>query len=300
MEMHQIRYFLALQKVKNFTRAAEACGVTQPALTRAIQALESELGGALFNRERSQTTLSELGRMMAPYLETIWSQAQAAREQAQAIANLENVTLKIGCMCTIGPAIVSKFIVGFRMSLPGMELAVSDASGQSLRDMLLAGDLEIGIFGLPGELDERLHALPLFSERFLIALPPAHPLGAREAIRVADLRNEPYVMREKCEYADHAEMIFEEQGVENPVVFRSERDDWVQGMIKAGLGFGFMPEFAVSEPDLVTRPLIEPEFLRTISLITVRGRPHSPAVGAFVRQARSFRWPQSPRLAERA
>ena len=62
MEMHQIRYFLAVAETLNFTRAAEKCNVTQPALTRAIQKLEEELGGLLLRRERSLTHLSDLGR----------------------------------------------------------------------------------------------------------------------------------------------------------------------------------------------------------------------------------------------
>jgi len=74
-------------------------------------------------------------------------------------------------------------------------------------------------------------------------------------------------------------------------VFASERDDWVLGMIKSGLGFGLFTESSVTDPELMLRPLIEPEFVRKIQLVTVRGRPHSPAVGAFVRQARTFGWP---------
>ena len=80
-------------------------------------------------------------------------------------------------------------------------------------------------------------------------------------------------------------------GVYVKVVLRSERDDWVQAMILAGLGFGFFPEFAVTMPGIVVKPLIEPEFVREINLVTVRGRPHSPAVGAFVRAARGYKWP---------
>ena len=82
-------------------------------------------------------------------------------------------------------------------------------------------------------------------------------------------------------------------GIATKKVFSSERDDWVQGMIKAGLGFGFFPEFCVTDPGLVLRRLVEPEYVRTVMLVTVRGRPHSPAVGAFVRQARTFKFPQT-------
>ena len=67
MEMHQIRYFLAIADKLNFTRAAEVCAVTQPAMTRAIQNLELELGGPLFHRERANTHLSELGRIVKPH-----------------------------------------------------------------------------------------------------------------------------------------------------------------------------------------------------------------------------------------
>jgi DNA-binding transcriptional LysR family regulator len=74
-------------------------------------------------------------------------------------------------------------------------------------------------------------------------------------------------------------------------VFRSERDDWVLGMVRAGVGWGFFPEFSSIPDDLPVRRLTEPTFDRKIQLVTVRGRPHSPAVGAFVRAARAHSWP---------
>ena len=83
MEMHQIRYFLALCEELNFTRAAERCNVAQPSLTRAIKLLEEEFGGALVNRERANTHLTELGRMMRPHLAEVYAQAQLARSEAR-------------------------------------------------------------------------------------------------------------------------------------------------------------------------------------------------------------------------
>src|SRR5262245_47825542 len=71
MELHEIRYFLALCDTLNFTRAAEQCNVSQPALTRAIQHLEGKLGGPLVHRERANTHLTELGRIMRPYFQQI-------------------------------------------------------------------------------------------------------------------------------------------------------------------------------------------------------------------------------------
>jgi len=109
-------------------------------------------------------------------------------------------------------------------------------------------------------------------------------------LRVADLNDQAYVNRLQCEFFDHAGRVWRENGSKVKMVFRSDRDDWVQSMAMAGLGFTFIPEYAVTMPGLRVRPLIDPEITRTIQVITVRGRPHQPAVGAFVREILAFPW----------
>lgn len=292
MEMQQIRYFTALAETLNFTRAAERCNVTQPALTRAIQGLEAELGGPLFHRERQNTHLSELGRMMLPYFQNIYTQAATAKDTAKAFARLDRASLKIGAMCTIGPALVSSLVMKFCEAHPEIDISVEDAGGRSLVDKLANGDLEIALFGLPEGLDVRFHGLPLFSERFVVVVSPGHRFAQMNAVPCRELNGERYVNRANCEYFDFVNNILAERCIHTEIVFRSERDDWVQGMIKAGMGMGFFPEFSVTDPELIIRPVAEPEFVRQIMLVTVRGRPHSPAVGAFVRQARQEKWPQ--------
>ena len=293
MEMQQVRYFVALADTLNFTRAAEKCNVSQPALTRAIQQLEHELGGPLFHRERGNTHLSELGRMMLPYLQTVDEQTKAAREQARAVKKLEQARLTIGTMCTIGPQLVAELMIRFQAAHPNVEVQVIDAGAPQMIELLEKGELEVAIVGVPGELPESLHQLPVFEERFVIVLPQNHRLVAHDEIRAAELDKEPYVSRSNCEVFEPVRKELNSRGVYLRQVFSSPRDDWVQGMIQAGLGLGFFPEFSVTYPDLVVRPMIDPTFYRTVYLATVRGRPHSPAVGAFVQEARRFPWPTS-------
>ena len=297
MEMQQVRYFVALAGELNFTRAAERCNVSQPALTRAIQQLEHELGGPLFHRERGNTHLSELGRMMLPYLETIHDQSRAAREHAKAVKKLDGAKLTIGTMCTIGPQLIADLLIRFRAAHPDVEVAVVDAGAPEMIEKLEKGELEIAVVGVPDELPESLHRLPIFEENFVILLPPNHRLCGMNPIRAADLHEEPYVSRSNCEVFAPVRDDLNGRGIYMRQVFSSPRDDWVQGMIKAGLGLGFFPEFAVTDPDLVVRPLVEPSYSRTIYLATVRGRPHSPAVGAFVREARRYPWPHQRKAA---
>ena len=291
MEMQQVRYFVALARDLNFTRAAENCNVSQPALTRAIQQLEYELGGPLFHRERGNTHLSELGRMMLPYFETIQGQTKAARDHAKAVKSLDKAKLTIGTMCTIGPQLLADLIIRFQASHPEVEVVVVDAGAPQMIEKLEKGDLEIAVVGVPEELPESLHQLPIFEERFVILLPPNHRLCAKNPIHAADLHQEPYVSRANCEVFEPVSKDLNGRGIHMRQVFSSPRDDWVQGMIKAGLGLGFFPEYAVTDPDLVVRPMVEPAYTRTIYLATVRGRPHSPAVGAFIQEARRYPWP---------
>ena len=118
-----------------------------------------------------------------------------------------------------------------------------------------------------------------------------HRLANRPEVRVGDLNGERYLNRINCEQANVARDVFAQHGTKVERVYRSDRDDWILAMVAAGLGFAFMPQYSIMErPDIVVRPLVEPEFWREVSLVTVRGRPHSPAIGALVREAMRTQW----------
>jgi DNA-binding transcriptional LysR family regulator len=288
--MHQIRYFLAVCETLNFTRAAEACHVSQPSLTRAVKGLEDELGGPLFRRERNNTHLTGLGEMMRPHLSQVLIETEAAKERAKSFGRLEDVELKLGMMCTIGPRRFVPFLQSFRERHPKVRLVVQDGSSQQLQERLAQGELDIAVYGQPEEIDERFHARRLYNERFVIGVGPGHPFDKQNVVCAKDLDGQHYLNRMQCEFFDHARKLFRENGAKMVIVFRSDRDDWVQSMALAGLGITFIPEYAVTVPGLRVRPLIDPEIARTIQVVTVRGRPHVPAVGTFVREVLAFPW----------
>lgn len=290
MEMHQIRYFIAVAELLNFTRAAEKSNVSQPSLTRAIKLLEDELGGPLFHRERANTHLTDLGQLMLPHLQQVLAEADAAKDRARGFAKLDDAPLNLGVMCTIGPTRLVNLISGFQRRNPGVQLHMTDGGAKELQEKLVQGDLDVAIYGMPGSIDERCHARPLYDERFMIAFRAGHPFETKNTVAGADLHDQPYLSRAKCEYAQHLRGILEGIGVIVKRPYRTEREDWVQGMILAGLGFGFIPEYSITLPGVHARPLIDPEITRTVHLVTVRGRPHGPAVNAFMREATSFDW----------
>src|SRR5215218_5563857 len=279
MEMHQIRYFLAVSEELNFTRAAERCNVAQPSLTRAIKLLEEELGGSLFHRERANTHLSELGRTVKPYLEEVYAKTEEAKRQALAFGKLKKTPLKLGVICIIQPEELLDLVSGLQTRHPGIELEIIDASAADLEHRLLNGELEIAIYCIPTrDLDERLHYIPLFREQFMVVVSPNHPLASLNAIHPRDLSGGRYLNRISCEFYGYAGEIWRQNGFEGcEMVYRSERDDRILAMIAAGLGFGFMPQSCARHPMVTARPVVDPEFWREVNLVTVRGRPHSPA-----------------------
>ena len=291
MEMHQVRYFLAVAEELNFTRAADKCDVSQPSLSRAIQMLEQEFGGPLFWRERGHTNLTELGLMIRPHLETVFEAAVKAKQTSQDISQKKKVPLKIGIMSTISPDEIVDLIAALEEKYPGLELKLSDADAKTLRTRLLEGELEAVIYALPGEeADERTHVMPLFSEQMVIAVNKRHRLAKDKGFPAAQLDGERYIHRQNCEFAGYADKILNEKGVTCTPSYWSERDDWTLAMVAAGLGFAFMPVNTVKHSDVVGVPVVEPEFWRQVNLVTVRGRPHSAGVGALVREAMHKKW----------
>jgi LysR family transcriptional regulator, hydrogen peroxide-inducible genes activator len=291
MEMHQVRYFLAVAEELNFSRAAEKCNVSQPSLSRAIQLLEGEFGGQLFRREHTHTHLSDLGIMIRPHLETVYSAAAKAKELSRDVRKMKKIPLKLGIMSTISPNEIVDLIAALEARYEGLELRLCDASAADLRKRLLAGDLEVVIYALPGEgADERTHVQPLFTEQMVIAVHRQHRLANKAGFPVKELNGEHYIHRMNCEFAGYADHILQEKGVTCTPTFWSERDDWTMAMVAAGLGFAFMPTNSVNHPGVVGVPVIEPEFWRQVNLVTVRGRPYSPGVGALVREAMRKNW----------
>lgn len=291
MEMSQIKYALTAVKTLNFTKAAAECNVSQPALTKAIKTLEADLGSLLFHREGKRILVSDFGKTMLPHLQHILDETQVARTLADNFRLLDQVPVRLGVMSTVGHLRLSRFLAKFQHEYEGIDVVVTEASVTDLKVALDEGEIDIAVMNALDEQNDALHVHDLYDERYVVIFPPEHRLGSMNAIKLSDLSGEPYVDRLSCEMREMVVSVCQDMQVDLYARFRSEREDWVQAMVLARIGFAFMPEYAVTLPELLQRPLIEPSVSRTISLVSVPGRPFNPAVAAMVRSAKSFAWP---------
>jgi LysR family hydrogen peroxide-inducible transcriptional activator len=289
MEMHQIKYFLTACETLNFTRAAERCDVSVPSLTRAIHALEEELGGQLFRRERHLTHLTDLGRLMQQHLAQAHEATEAAQRAAAQHADADQ-RLKLGVVATMPARHLVGYLRALRAAAPDLELQIWEANCEELSEALLHGEIDVAV-STSCVYDERLRPTPLFRERYCVAFAPGHRYGQMNAVPMREFEGEPYVKRLHCEFPSNfakLDMAKPYQGVR--VRYVGEREDWVQAMVSAGLGMTVMPEFLPILPGLEMRLVVEPEVHRQISLVTVAGRPHSRPVAQAVRVAQAYAW----------
>src|SRR5215475_2128894 len=145
MEMHQVRYFLAVARTLNFTRAAEECNVAQPSLTRAVRQLEEELGGDLFRRERPHAQLTELGQRMLPLLRQCYDSALGARSLASAMKSGEVATLRIALSDTIDVALLMPHLLELHSHNLPMDIKLRRGTASQVPQLLKGGQAELAI-----------------------------------------------------------------------------------------------------------------------------------------------------------
>lgn len=287
MEMQQVRYFVAMAEALNFTRAAEMCDVSQPSLTRGIQKLEAELGGPLFRRERGNTRLTKLGRMMLPHLERTLSAAEAARALARDITRQDVTPLTVGVETALDSGTLDALIAEIGAHLPGFSLAIESGTAEALLERAAAGDLDLVLLELPDSAPERLESWPLFEQLYGMVTRRTHRLATAGEVSLEDVRDEPWI-----ECGPDLRRIFDElagrRGVTPHFAHRAGDRIQVRRMIAAGLGSAFLPP--MDDSNLAMVRLADVEFSRPVVLATIAGCSRSVAADAFVRAARSRDW----------
>jgi DNA-binding transcriptional LysR family regulator len=289
MELHQVRYFLAVASTLNFTRAAEQCNVTQPALTKGVQKLEQELGGELIHRERQLTQLTDLGKAVLPMLERILISAEEVRRRAEGFQRKEIAPLKIGLAPSISASLVLDPIAEIANFTPGLHVELCEGAAEKLIDLLLEGEINAAMVGDVQDIPARIDNWSLFRERYVAVLAPTHQLANRSSIGIDDLRETVLLERAGCDVAPKIQRWFFPE--EAPHLGHcSGHDVHLQHMAAAGFGVILAPEHMPRLPTLKTIPLEGNPVSREVRLLAVQGRRYSPALDAFVKVTRLRDW----------
>lgn len=288
MELYQIRYFLAASRLLNFTRAAEQCNVTQPALTRAIKKLEEELGGELFRRERSRTHLTDLGKAMIPLLQQSFDAANAAKEEAENFGRGDVAPLRVGISETVPSALLATVLRELHRAVPGLHLAILRSPADKLIAELEAGNMDFVVLADEDGTDrQRVRAWPLFDEDFVVSASEADD----PAIAVADLDGSSIVARPYCESTERIRQALCADSVSPVSAHTVSSDADLASVMAIGNVRVILPRSTASHYGLKHAEIAGSPFRRSVFLIEHAGRRHNVASARFLRLMRSADWP---------
>jgi DNA-binding transcriptional LysR family regulator len=289
MELYQIRYFLALANTLNFTRAAEQCNVTQPALSQGVQRLEQELGGQLIYRERQLTQLTDLGKEVLPMLERTLASVEGARRKAHEFQRMAVAPLKIGLAPSISASLLLGPITEMAKFLPGLRVELREDTTEKLVDLLLGGKINAALVGEVQDMPARIDDWPLFEERYVALLASSHQFANRPAVTVSDLRETTILERVGCDVARRLQRAYCPMETP-PMGHASEHDLHLQHMAAAGFGIILSPEHMPHLPSLKVLPIEGDPVWRQVRLLAMQGRRYSLTLEAFVKVSRLRDW----------
>ncbi|WP_027550208.1 LysR family transcriptional regulator [Bradyrhizobium sp. Cp5.3] len=290
MEMHQVRYFLAVAQLLNFTRAAEECNVTQPSLTRAIKQLEAELGGDLFRRERPAAQLTELGQRMHPLLKQCFDAAVGARSLASSFKSGEIGALRIALTHSVDLGLLIPHLKQIKRQFNRLELHFMRGTSREVGEFLKKGEAELGIAADIDEAWERLDVWPLFTETFELVVNSEHRLAERGTVELDDLRSEQLLGRTFCEQSRRVSATLREHGidVDHGHEIASEHD--LIELVEADIGVALVPRTSPVPETLKRTAVAGLDARRTVSLYGVAGRQRTVVANAVMRMLRGADW----------
>jgi LysR family hydrogen peroxide-inducible transcriptional activator len=285
MELHQLRYLVAVAESHNFTAAAESCHVTQPTLSHQVRKLEEEVGEPLLQRRKKGAFLTPLGERIYRHALDILKNVESVRQAASSFSKDVQGLLKIGVIPTIAPYFLPDLLRLTQKRHPGIRFQMTEEPTEHLLASLGAGLIDLAILSPPIAQD-KLQTLDLFSDEFLLALPVNHFLGRSREISLRVLREQPMILMNDAHCLRGQTVSFCQRAGFAPKVFiQSSQLDTVLALVETGQGISLVPAMArkaFRHRKVIFRPLRPEKLARKISLAWSRQMTPSRAFSAFV------------------
>ncbi len=299
MELRQLRYLVALAEERNFTRAAAAEHIAQPALSQQIRRLEDELGLALVERTTRRVTLTDAGELLVVRARRILAELEAAGTELQALSGMFAGHVTIGAMHTMGPVDLSLALARFSERHPEVVFTVREQSSGEMAEMLRVDELDLAFLSVTERVESHgLGLHQLVSEELVVLLPREHRLGKRREVRMAELAKERFIsFREGARLRELLVSAGRDASFEPHIMLESNESQRVRRLVSRGLGVAILPRSDAEGPgaDVAVATLLEPTLSRDITLAWREGRRHPPAAAEFLELSRElFTEPSSP------
>lgn len=290
MEIHQLRYFVAVAETGGFSRAAQACNVAQPSLSQQIIKLEKQLGSPLFDRLGRRIALTDAGRALLPRARAALASIEDARRAVCDDPEAASPTLRIGAIPTIAPYLIPQVIRAFKAEHPRVRIDFDEDVTDRLIKALLDAELDLAIMSAP--IDEpQLRTETLDHEPLYLAAPADHPLAKRANLALKHLNDQPViVLHEMHCLQGQVDALCRSYHVKPHVTCRTAQLHTVLELIARGVGVSLVPRMcALTHRDLrwTYRPFFTKPPRRAITASTNASRVRSPIADRFLAAVRA-------------
>jgi len=289
LNLKQLKVFYYVAKHLSFTRAAEELFITQPAVTMQVSSLERQYGLRLFSRKKNELSLTEAGNVLYPYAERVM---EIGFEAERALFNLKanpHGVLRIGTTKTIARYLLTPYILRFQTAFPRVRIKVDEGSSEEMAMSVLYGRNDLAIVGRISY-EDRLETIPFpdhESDELFLAVPPSHPLATRDEVALAEIAEEPLILRERGSGTRHVILRrFEALGLSPRILLEAGNVDFIKDLIQRGAGVGILGEISVAQEvsmgtihavPITGRPVLE------IDIVLAKGGHRSVPVKEFLK-----------------
>ena len=289
MDVHALRILVEVVRQKGFTRASQVLRVGQPAVSKAVKALEEELGTPLLLRQRRRVRLTDAGRIVVERGQGVLDSLRALEEEVEELSSLRRGRLRIGTPPVVGVAFLAALLAEFHRAHPGIALELREEGSHQIEALVLGHELDVGAVVLPT--DERAFGtLPFVQDELRAVLHPAHPLAHRRSVTLRELADTPFVLY-RPEFALHGHVLeaCRRAGFAPSVVSESSHWDFIVALVAANIGAALLPSTICRRLDrreVRTVRMAEPVIPWNVALVWRRDRHLTPATRAWLDLAR--------------
>jgi len=288
MELHQLRYFVAVAEVRHFTKAARGLRIAQPSVSRAIRVLEEELGTPLFHRMKGNVALTSAGEVLLPWARRVLADVDGAALEVRELADLRRGRLAVGATPSLTTTLLPPALARFHAAFPAVDLVLHEAGSRDLVRELEQGALDVALVILPLR-HEMLETTPLLREELVVAVAPEHPLASRKTVAIADLKGVPLVMfRDGYDLRATTLAAFRRTGFEPTLALEGGEMDGVLRLAAAGLGVAVVPSLVIDPGGPLRAVRLSEPLTRTIGFANRRDRRLTRAGREFVDMVRAL------------
>jgi DNA-binding transcriptional LysR family regulator len=286
MEMSQLEFFLQVVEEGSFSKAADAVGRTQPAVSIAVRRLEEEVGAPLFDRSQKTPTLTEAGAVIQDYARRILTLRDQARGTVSELRALRRGLVRVGANESTSLYLLPQVILAFRERHPEVKVEIYRHVSDRLPREVLQGNVDFAVLAFEPE-DRDLESFCVLRDELALILNPAHPLASRAEVSIEELGGEPFLAHNvRTGSRNKVVEAFAEHHTPLNITLELATVETIKRFVQLNVGLAFVPRMCVREElergALASVPVRELSYARTLWVTHRRNATHSHAAAAFL------------------